>query len=151
MSEYDIREVPLTDIWDEAQALTLLNHEEATDPRLPLSLDKDKFMVLYDLNMLHAFAVLKDTKLVGYSVYLSAPTMHHMNTQTAVCDVVYIHKDHRKGRVGLNLIRYAEHWLQDIGIEWVFLNVKTQLDFGPLLERFGYKHIEKVYSKYLGE
>lgn len=148
MSSYTIKEVDVDAYWEEAKALTVAHHEEVEDQTLPLVVDKELYTNLYNAGMLYIFVVLKDTELVGYTIFLTTPSLHHKNTAVATCDVIYLKKDCR-GRTAFDLLRYAEHTLEQQGVEFVFMTVKTKLDFSKLLEREGYAHVEQVYSKQL--
>jgi ribosomal protein S18 acetylase RimI-like enzyme len=147
---YEFKEVVVTEYWEESQALTKLNYDEVEESSLPLVLNKEVYVELCNSDLLHTFVVLKDKELIGYTVFLTTPSLHHMSTSVATCDVIFVKKEHRRGAfIARDLIRFAETELQYKGVEWVFLNVKTKLDFSKLLERVGYNHVEKVYSKHL--
>jgi hypothetical protein len=49
----------------------------------------------------------------------------------------------------MRLIEHADAQLAAEGVQVVFQHVKTAHNFGPLLERLGYEHVENVYAKRL--
>jgi len=68
----------------------------------------------------------------------------------ASSDVIYIHPEHRKGRAGANMIKFAEKDLLNHGVSVVIIAMKAHAPFDKLLERGGYTFSEKSYQKFIG-
>jgi hypothetical protein len=51
---------------------------------------------------------------------------------------------------GIKLIKFAEKCLSEDGVSVMTINTKIHKPFDLILERLGFKCIERVYSKYLG-
>ena len=50
---------------------------------------------------------------------------------------------------GIRLIKFAEKCLKEDGVSVLTINIKVHKPFDKVLERLKFKHIERVYSKYL--
>lgn len=88
--------------------------------------------------------------LVGnYGLYLS----HSMHTKALIAteDTLFVSKAHRRGRLGLALIGYAEDALRTLGVEELAVSVKLVNSVGPMIERLGYQPVGTQYTKLLKE
>lgn len=98
-------------------------------------------------------AVVEHTEtgsLVGnYGFYLSRSA--HTQTLIATEDTLFISKPHRRGRLAIELMRYAEHALASIGVRELQVSVKLTNDVGPMVERMGFSPTGKQYVKILEE
>lgn len=89
-----------------------------------------------------------DGELVGNCMmYLTRST--HTRQWIAEEDTIFIRKDHRKGRLGIKLIRYVETVLRSLGITEIRVTVKTVNRAGDLLQALGYKHTANQLTKVL--
>lgn len=87
-------------------------------------------------------------QLVGnYGFYLSRSM--HTQTLMATEDVLFIEKQHRRGRLAVELIRYAEDALRALGVTDLNVSVKLVNQVGPMLLRMGYRETGKQYVKIL--
>ena len=79
------------------------------------------------------------------------PHALHYAYKEADSDIFFLAPEYRKGLAGARLLKFAEASLRAIGVERVFTRTKLspQHDLGPLLERLGFRPIERVYSKIL--
>ena len=64
-------------------------------------------------------------------------------------DVLFLAPEHRKGRLGMKLIDYADSMLRREGVQVVAQHVKAAHNFGPLLERLGYELQDLIYTRRL--
>ena len=85
--------------------------------------------------------------MVGYVVYIISPWLHYRDHILADGDVFWLHPDYRKGLTGIKLLRAAEDFLKQYGVDFIINKVKLHKDIGPLFERMGFKPIERVYAK----
>lgn len=88
--------------------------------------------------------------LVGNSSYVLETCMY-TQTLSAYEDVLYVSPDHRRGRLGVELIRYGEAVLQQLGAQEVTLSAKTVTNLGPMLVRMGYEQVGTLHNKRLTE
>jgi L-amino acid N-acyltransferase YncA len=90
-----------------------------------------------------------DKKLIGYAVFFMRKNMHYKSSLQAVQDIIYIEKS-RRG-FGQKLIKYCDDQLKAEGVQVVYHHVKTEHNFGPMLERQGYELIDLIYGRRLDE
>jgi GNAT superfamily N-acetyltransferase len=89
--------------------------------------------------------------LVGYCFSLMFLHLHYQDTLCAENDLIFISPEHRKGLLGVKLIRESEKLLKEAGCKAVQMRVKFVKDFGKIVERLGYYPSETLYHKYIGE
>lgn len=121
--------------------------------RVPLDPDWDRYFN-YDLaGFLHCLTVRSGDHLVGYIFYFVHPHMHYASTAWAQTDIFWIEPEHRGGVTFLRMIDEGEAYLKRMNVKVIYLNRKLHFDerVGTLFERKGYKPIELIYSKYVGD
>jgi predicted acetyltransferase len=125
-----------------------------------VALNKDKIKLnpdwdFYDLvnkaGYLLVYTVRVGAKLVGYSIVVAKSHPHYKDHTFAASDIIFIDKDHRKGLVGYNLIKFASEDLRSKGVSVFAISTKVHKPFDSLLNRLKFNLIERVSSKYLGE
>lgn len=119
--------------------------------KIKLSPRYDDYAALDEQGSLAMFTARHLGKIVGYSVILLYPHRHHKDRIFADSDLIFVKKEYRNKRIGYRLIKMAETWLRDIGIDYITYNFKAHLPYGHGITKLGYVHIENVYGKYLGE
>jgi len=117
--------------------------------KVKLNPDWDVYRDLEDQGKLKIFTARDDTTLVGYFVVVVGTNMHYKDHTFACNDIIYLHKDYRKGFAGIKLIKFAKKCLTDDGVSILTINTKVHQPFDRLLERLGFNLIERVYSSYL--
>lgn len=123
--------------------------EISANQDIPLEVDRDGYQKLQDLGTLRIFTARKQGQLIGYSVYFIHHNLHYKSSLQAVQDVLFIDKEHRKGTVGGHLIKWCDNQLRSEGVQVVYHHVKAAHNFGPLLERIGYKLVDLIYARRL--
>jgi GNAT superfamily N-acetyltransferase len=118
---------------------------------IKLNPDWDAYYNLEEVGILKIFTARSDGVLVGYFVVLCRTHIHYKDHIFAANDILYLHKDYRKGFTGAKLMKFAEKCLQEDGVSVLVVNTKRHKPFDSLLEWLGYKHVENVYSKLLRE
>lgn len=140
----------LMDWFDEAMPLFEKHFSEVSHFQdIALDINKESYRQIEEAGVLRTYTVRKDGKLVGYSIYFVKANIRYQKSVQAVQDVLFIDPDHRG--VGRKLIEFADRQLQAEGVQVVYHHVKTkpELNFGPLLERMGYQHVDQIYAKRL--
>jgi len=117
--------------------------------KVKLNPDWDVYRDLEDQGKLKIFTARDDTTLAGYFVVVVGTNMHYKDHTFACNDIIYLHKDYRKGFAGIKLIKFAKKCLTDDGVSILTINTKVHQPFDRLLERLGFNLIERVYSSYL--
>lgn len=113
----------------------------------PLDPDWFEYARLDSLGQLHLLAVRNDGVLIGYYIGIVRPHLHYKSTLMAFNDVIYIKPEYRQGMVGVRLFKEIEKSLTVRGVKKMFMNTKDHHNFGPILERLGYKKADIIYTK----
>lgn len=101
-----------------------------------------------DAGLTVAIGVFADGAMVGYAVAFVHRHLHY----DLVCgahDSLFIKKEHRNGRVGLELIRRLEAACADKGAQFIAWHAKSGSAFDKLLCRMRYQQEEVIYRKEL--
>lgn len=118
--------------------------------KIQLNPDVVRYMALEESGVLIPISVREDGALIGYSVTILLPSLHYKEHTYAMNDVIFISKEHRKGTVGIKLIKYTEKILKEKGISVYCINSKVHAPFFKVLERLGFTDSEHQYTKYIG-
>ena len=118
--------------------------------KIKLNPDWDAYRDLEVQGKLKIFTTRCEGTLIGYFVVVVDYNIHYKDHLFANNDIIYIHKDYRKGFTGIKLIKFAEKCLKEDGVSVLNINTKVHQPFDKVLERLGFGLIERVYSKYLG-
>ena len=137
----------------DCQELIRLHWEEIALNKelIKLNPDWDAYHTLENSDKLKIFTARIKEELVGYFVVITGSNLHYKDHVFAVNDILYLSKEHRKGRTGLKLIKFAEKCLKKDGVSVLSINTKVHKPFDSLMEYMGFNLIERVYSKYIGD
>lgn len=151
-SDYFIQCEYLEDVLQEVAPLHQAHWHETESYRHEIALKPDYERVIESerAGQLLLFTVRCDEGVVGNCMlYLSKST--HTGKLIAEEDTIFILPSHRKGRVGIKLIQYAEDILKRLGVTEVRVTVKTVNRVGDLLKALDYQHTANQLVKVLGE
>lgn len=135
----------LMSIWSEIQELILANKAETDLFGEPLRLDVESLMRLDEDGYLKIFTMRHQGILVGYCSFVLYFHLHHSHMMIANQDVIYIKKGHRLH--ASRFVRYCDRELKIFGVSMVFQHSPAMNDWGPVLERIGYKELETTYFR----
>ncbi len=141
------------DVKAEAAPLWPLHWDEVgqNKEKMPLDPDLAKLDLLDSRGMLHIVIARFEGRLVGYHASVIDTLIHYRTVLAAKGDLHWLHPDHRKGTTGLRLLKEVERTLRLRGVQVMYDFTKTYADKGPVFEHLGYRHIEKTYSKWIGD
>ena len=128
----------------------LQNHWEeiAHNKDIPLEPDFSSYQKFEDTGILRIFTARDQAQtLIGYAVFFVSPNPHYKSSIQATQDVIFIEKD-RRG-FGSHFIDWCDSQLKAEGIQIVYHHIKFAHDWGQLLERLGYRAVDKIYSRRL--
>jgi GNAT superfamily N-acetyltransferase len=142
-----------SDVLPEMKGLFELHYREIASfqDRIKLDPDFDVYFALEATGKLHVVTARDDGQLIGYHLSVVTPHMHYKNTLCAHMDVLFLLPEYRHGMAGVKLLKYAEKSLIERGVPWLINGTKKVHDFGPILERLGYKVREVIYEKFVEE
>lgn len=141
----------LADFYSEAFPL-LFDHWQEIAHYKDILLDPDttRYHALENSGMLRIYTARVGGKLVGYSVFIVSRHAHYASSLHALQDVLFVHPDHRRGRLGIRLIEHSEEQLRAEHVQVVVHHVKVKhLALAAILERKGYELVEANYAKRL--
>lgn len=116
---------------------------------IKLNPDWEAYKALEASGSLSIFTARDNGILVGYFVVITRDHIHYKDHRFASNDILYLSPEYRRGRIGLNLIKFAEECIKQDGISVLVINTKCHKPFDSLLEYLGFTHIENIYSKLL--
>jgi GNAT superfamily N-acetyltransferase len=139
------------DVVEEAKPLLVRHNAEiAPHPDLPFSPRWGDYETLAAHGLLRIYTARIDGELVGYSVFAIAPALHCGAAIEATEHTLFVAPEHRKGRVGIGLIKFGDEQLGSLGVDVVMRCVHVDHDFGPLLVgHMGYSPVYKIYGRRL--
>ncbi|MDB2650281.1 GNAT family N-acetyltransferase [Porticoccaceae bacterium] len=118
---------------------------------IKLNPDWEQYAALDASGIMKVFTARDNGALVGYFILLVNNSLHYKDHVFAVCDIIFVTPEARKGATGYKLLKYAENWCKENNVSLLNINTKVHMPFDSLLEKTGYNLIERLYSKYLGK
>lgn len=119
--------------------------------KIKLNPDWEAYRLLEEHGKIKIFTAREDSNLIGYFVVFVDRHIHYKDHLFAVNDIIFLKEEYRKGFVGGKLIKFAEKCLKEDGVSVLSINTKVHKPFDGLMDFLGFKLIERVYSKYLGD
>ena len=143
----------VSQVEEEIKPLIAAHWEEVEDYQSYIKLDPcwESYYALELQGNLKVFTARSEGKLAGYFVSVVNHNIHHKSHLFASCDVVFLHKDYRKGLTGIKLIKFSESCLKSDGVSVLVINSKVRSPLRKILTWLKFKPSECSYSKYLGD
>ena len=117
---------------------------------IPLDPDLEGYLKTDEAGMMRCFTMrTADNLLIGYAVFFVRFNPHYKNSLQAVQDIIYVHPAYR-GKGG-KFILWCDDQLRAEGIQVVYHHIKAAHNFGPMLERIGYKLVDLIYARRLDQ
>jgi L-amino acid N-acyltransferase YncA len=141
------------DVVDEFRLLIDDHYEElALDKdKVPLNVDWDRYMRLYEAGVLLFVSLRDEGKLVGYFIGFVMPHLHYVDCVTCAMDIYFVHPSVRGRFGGLRLLRQVERILRANGVHRWTMGSKNHAPSDRLFAAMGFKPIETYHSKWLGD
>ncbi len=115
---------------------------------IPLKPAFDQYIASDEAGILRVFTNRDDKGLlIGYAIYFVRHNIHYSTSLQAVQDVLFIHPERRGS--GMRFIKWCDEELKREGVQATYHHVKTKHNFGPMLERMGYRLVDLVYARRL--
>lgn len=140
--------ITLEDI-EEINELAIEHNDEAA-PFDGAEVDVDWGRVSYSVNKNEdmLFYVARDKgKIVGYAFYFVYHNTVYRDKLMACNEVLFVHKDYRKGFFGYKFLKWLDCQLEEYGVDWIYQHTKAKKDFGKLYEKLGYNLIDYTYGR----
>jgi GNAT superfamily N-acetyltransferase len=131
-----------------AEPMLAAHHEEiGRFKQFPLDPDLERYRRLDDEGRLITLLATVDEQIVGYSCSIVQSNLHRKSLIFCQNDVLYVTPEHRKGRIGLFLIRETIHRAHTLGAKLVLWHAKPETAFNELLPRMGYEIMDVIWAK----
>ncbi len=146
---HELRPITVADMQAQAAALLRAHWEEVAKRRdlMVLAPDWPRYEQMEANGALVAVGAYANGELVGYSLTLVGPHLHYVGLTVAQNDVLFVAKEHRHGRIGLDLIRKTEELAKDRGARLVSWHAKEGTALAALLPRLGYGVHEIIFAR----
>ena len=116
---------------------------------LPLDPDIETYVALEVAGSLAIYTARNNEgRLVGYTFWILTNSTHRRTVMVAQQDLFYVDPAHR-GYWVVGFVKWMDNALRDTGIRLAIHTVTLTRDFGRVLERAGYVHSDKLYTKRL--
>jgi len=133
------------DLWAEAWPLLKQHwHEIAHFKDIPLEPDLAKYDAAHANGAVRVFTARADGTLVGYALFFVGPNPHYRSSVQAVEDVLYVDPAHR-GFMPIRFVRFIVRALSTES-EVVYMHLKAAKDWGKILHRMGFEHVDQIYA-----
>jgi len=138
---------------NELEELFNLHWEEIAlnKDKIQLNPNWDAYEAIEESGHLKIFTARSNGILIGYFFVVVSVSLHYKDHLFADNDLIYLHKDYRKGFTGINLIKFAEKCLREDGVSLLKINTKVHKPFDKLMDYLKFDCVERVYTKYIGE
>lgn len=145
------REAACANLFKEMMPLLTRHYNEIAHYQdIPLRPNFARYMEIERVGVLRAFTARdEDNKLAGYAAFFVQPNLHYSTSIQAVQDVIYIERSARGAGFGKEFIEWCDAQLKAEGCQVVYHHVKDKHNFGPMLEKIGYKLVDLIYARRL--
>ncbi|HLE79702.1 MAG TPA: hypothetical protein VJA25_00235 [Dehalococcoidia bacterium] len=132
----------------EELAPIFLKHQEEIGEKQKARLEPNTeyYLRAEQLGMLRIFTARSGDSLVGYSVVMAMKSPHSGDFE-AQQELLFIDKDHRKGSVGTNFIKFADKSLFDENVAAIIRASTPHRDFSDVLRRIGYDESCTLFTR----
>lgn len=138
------------DLWEESRPLLESGFAEFDPhPEIPLEVNELIYERMEDAGLLRVYTARAEGKLVGYAVFMLAPSARRSSLSQAQQDVIHVEPQHRR-RVTAALVRHSENALRAENVKLLYHSAPIKGSrFGRLLEILGYQPVAQMYEKVL--
>lgn len=145
------REEFTPEMYSELGVLTSRHNDESYSSLGNLYPNLDLYFTLSALEFLDTFVARKDGEMIGYLITITQPHIHHQDKMVASEDIFFVDKNHRNGRVGIQLVKFAESYVKDKGAEYFLVSYSENKDLTKFYTRLGFSPMERTFYKKLEE
>ena len=138
------------DCFTEAKPLLEAHWAEiAPYPDIPFDPDLDAYVWTEDQGMLRAYTIRGYGALKGYAVFFVRADIHYKSCLHATADIVYLDPALRGSMLGFRFLQWCDEQLARDGVQLVSHRVKVAHNWGHVLQRFGYEHVDETWCRRL--
>lgn len=147
-----VRPVSLQEWREAGDGLFRLHYDEVARNKRVMVLDPDwpKYEALAAAGMLVILGAFDGDALVGYSASFLATHPHYRGLLIGQNDALFVLKERRAGRVGVELIRETERVCMEHGARLMLWHAKQGTTLERLMPRLGYGVQDVIFAKEIG-
>lgn len=119
--------------------------------KVPLKPDYARYIALEELGIMCTVVLRENGVAIGYVIGLISPHLHYMSCLTYIMDILFVAPDKRQATGGMKLMAALLKELKRRGVQRAVFNTKVHHNISSLFIKFGGKHIEEIYSIWLGD
>lgn len=109
----------------------------------------ESYSTLESLDAVYCLAALDGMQLIGYSVTFIFDDWHDSDRKSASNDLLYVHPDHRRGRLGLRLMQETETEARKRGAHTMLWGARPSSSLSKICERLDYPVENIIYRRRL--
>ena len=139
---------PYLDVLPELKLLYPEHWQEIALDKNAIILDPDyaSYENMARANILHLVTARSGVELVGYHLSMIHHHLHYRTSLTCFTDIFYLKPAYRVGMVGYKMLKFFRDSMKERGVQKIYMGTKLSHDIGPLLDRLGFKPIERLYT-----
>lgn len=123
--------------------------EESHQPEVPPADPQwAQYKALEAVDLLVPIGAFKGEELVGF-VTIVTNTLPHHGKRVSLTESFFVAKDHRKGGVGLKLLRAAEKHAVSVGSPCLVISAPHGGSLEAVLPKLGYREAQRIYMRSL--
>jgi len=140
------------DYYKDCQALWLEHYEEiaARKSQRKMQPDVRSYMAAEAAGQLQILTARENGRMVGYMLFFVKPHMHYAGVLCGFEDSIFLVQSHRKGWVGVRLVKESIKYLQRRGVQEVFVMENKAKDLSKLFKGLGFAPSHVLWSKWIG-
>lgn len=96
------------------------------------------YLYFEEQGSLKSLWLYKEEEVVGYCFFFISSDYHRNMKDVVRIDALYLHPDHRKGFIGLKLLKEVEDICKEAGITEISCGARLDSSLYKILERRGY-------------
>lgn len=148
---YEIRKATASEMLSHAGELFAAHWDEIALNKQVMALkpDGERYLAMEANGGLLILAAYQGDELVGYSVNFIMRHLHYADLNLASNDLLFVTKEHRKSRIGLQLIKATEQAAKEQGARLMLWHAKPNTALVELMPRMGYGVQDIIFSKEL--
>lgn len=151
MNPYQILQVTLDELMPEAGPLLEAHYQELSRYKdiMVMKPDMNRYRALEANGCLLILAAYVEGVLVGYSAGIITNHLHYADLIIYQNDVLFLDMAHRKGRLGIDLIKRTEKIAKERDVKLAVWHGKQDTPLAALLPKMKYGIHETIYTRKL--
>lgn len=144
-----IRPATVTEVFEFGEGLFREHWEEIALSKhlMVLNPSRERYLMMEAAGQILILAAWENDVMVGYSATFIERAMHYDDLLMAVNDVIFVRRDLRKTKAGLDLIAATESAAKERGARMMLWHAKQNTALAELMPRLGYGVQDVIFSK----